>query len=189
MPKAWAAVRILLSVPSWNTLAAFSKCDSCLSSKRESVDARFRGCAFARRGIRVISKSSWGQSLGWLKQSSNGATVCHQCDCLFQTKVMLSTHIFYYARHRTQNPSKTHAGTGYIRGPDEFIFWGTVNLWDLWDLGDLMPQTPLLDPYATPVASTAQIFTKENRNHIIDTIVRNTQTTSSDRCGVLLSEM
>ncbi|KIK76115.1 hypothetical protein PAXRUDRAFT_170854 [Paxillus rubicundulus Ve08.2h10] len=87
--------------------------------------------------------------------------VCHQCGCLFQTKVTLSTYIFYYARHHTQNPLETHMGTGDIHRPDGSIFLGTVILWDLWDLGGLMPQTPLLDPYATPVASTAPIFMKK----------------------------
>jgi hypothetical protein len=52
-----------------------------------------------------------------------------------------------------------------------------------------MPKTPLLDIYATPAASTAPIFMNKNRNHIIDTISRNTRTTSSNGCGVLLSKM
>ncbi|KIK77922.1 hypothetical protein PAXRUDRAFT_775544 [Paxillus rubicundulus Ve08.2h10] len=108
---------------------------------------------------------------------------------IIMTKVTLSTHIFYYARCRTQNPSKTHTGTGDIHGHDGSIFLGDSYSVGSVGSGDLLSQTPLLDPYATPVASTALIFTNKNQNHIIDTIVRNTQTTGSDRCGVLLSEM
>jgi hypothetical protein len=69
------------------------------------------------------------------------------------------------------------------------FFFGTVIQRDQRDQGHLTPKTPLLDIYVTPAPSTAPIFMNKNRNHIIDTISRKTRTTSSDGCGVLLSEM